>query len=248
MKKITVMVSLLALTMFVFANSAKADSFEDFKAQIQELGKTYIKPFAEDFGGLIGGADFNSGRTVGFPGFDVGLVLVAQSKPNDDNRILKNAGVDAFGIPFLQGSIGLPLVGMDVAVRGIAYSGLTILGGGIRYSFHKSGIAKFIPDVMVSGFYDVINYDYFKGSHYSLNASASFDIPVVKPFVGIGYDNTEIKIKDVSATLNGISDSTGKIRYTAGIKLIPFPFLYVFGAYSIFHGQSGYQLGAGAKF
>jgi hypothetical protein len=236
---------LLAVVLFVFANTARADYFEDFKKEVQE---SLIKPFAEDFGGLIGGADFNSGRTVGFPGFDVGLVLVAQSKPNDDNKILKNAKVNTFGIPFLQGSIGLPLVGMDVAVRGITYSGLTVIGGGVRYSFHKSGIAKFIPDVMVSGFYDVINYEYFKGSHYSLNASASFDIPVVKPFVGIGFDNTEIEVKGTNTSLDGVSASTGKIRSTAGIKIIPFPFLYVFGAYSIFHGQSGYQLGAGAKF
>ncbi|MBI4656743.1 MAG: hypothetical protein HY746_08375 [Elusimicrobia bacterium] len=248
MKKLAIMAVGALLCLTAVSNPVRADSFDDFKAQIQALGKTYIEPFAEDFGGLLGGADFNSGRSVGFPGFDAGIVVVSQFKPSEDNKILKDAGVDAFGIPLVQASVGIPAIKMDAALRGLVYSGLKVIGGGVRYPFHKSGVAKFIPDVMVSAFYDTISHDYFKGSHYSFDVSASFDIPVIKPFAGIGYDKTKLEVESVSALLNGSTGSSGAMRYTAGVKFSPVPFLYVFGAYSIFHGESGAQVGAGAKF
>ena len=78
---------------FVFNAAAMANPFEDFK---NNVGAAYLAPFAKDFGGLLGGTDFNSGRAVGFPGFDVGMTLVMQSKPDSANRILKTANVNAF--------------------------------------------------------------------------------------------------------------------------------------------------------
>jgi hypothetical protein len=134
-------------------------------------------------------------------------------------------------------------------VRGVGYSGFSIVGGGLRYGLLKSGtLTKFIPDVSVSAYYDVISYDYFKGSHMSLDASASFDIPVIKPYVGVGIDRTKLEIKNVSTLLNGTDASISKPRYTVGVRLSPLPLLYVYGAYNILHGQTGYSIGAGAKF
>lgn len=239
--------SLLAVG--VFAGMAKADPFSDFKAQAQALGSSLLKPFAEDLGGLIGGADFNSGRALGFPGFDVGIAATVQSKPNSNNLILKNAGVKAFGMPLVQASAGLPVVGAEIALRGITVSGFSVIGAGARYPVFKSGaLTKFIPDVSVSAFYDVINYGYFKGSHMSFDAAASFDIPVIKPFVGVGLDRTSLEIKGVSTLLNGVDASISKPRYTLGVKFSPLPLLYVYGAYSSLHGQGGYQAGFGARF
>ena len=231
---------------FIFNGAATANPFSDFKTNV---GTAYLKPFARDFGGLLGGSDFSSGRAVGFPGFDVGVAAVVQSKPDSDDKILKNADVKAFGFPLLQASVGLPAVGADIAVRGMSYSSLSIIGGGLRYPLLKSGtLTKFIPDVAVAAFYDTINYTYFKGNHMSLDASASLDIPVIKPFAGIGYDRTKIEVKDVSAALNGASGTAAGMRYTLGLKVTPFPMTYVFGAYSILHGVAGYQAGLGVKF
>lgn len=231
---------------FIFNGAALADPFADFKQEAQD---SFIKPFAKDLGGLIGGSDFSSGRTAGFPGFDIGLSAVVQSKPSDSNRILRNANVKAFGLPLLQASVGLPVVGADIAVRGMSYSSLSVIGGGLRYPLLKSGtVAKFIPDVAVAAFYDVINYTYFKGSHISCDVSASFDLPVIKPFAGIGYDRTKIEVQGVSAALNGASATATGARYTLGLKVTPFPMTYVFGAYSVLHGAAGYQAGFGVKF
>jgi len=246
MKKFTILFPAVLAAVIVLQGAALADPFSDFKKFAAE---SYLKPFAKDFGGLIGGADFHTGRTAGFPGFDVGLVGVIQSKPSSSNMILKAAKVDAFGLVLLQGSVGLPVVDADLAVRGATYSDLTIVGGGLRYGLLKSGtLTKFVPDVAVSVFYDAINYTYFKGSHMSVDAAASLDFPIIKPFAGIGYDRTKLEVKGVGAALDGTSVSVSAPRYTLGVKLVPFPLTYVFAAYSILHGQAGYQAGLGIKF
>lgn len=245
MKKIMLSLCLLPL----LASGAKADPFEDFKAEIQQQGRALLKPFAMDLGGLVGANDFNSGRSLGFPGFEAGLAATVQAKPSPENRLLRDAGVDAFGVAMVHGGVALPVIGADVMARATGYSGFSIIGGGLRKSVLKSGtLTKFIPDVSVAAYYDIITYDYFKGSHLSLDASASFDIPVIKPYVGVGVDRTTLEIKNVDAALNGVDATISKPRYTVGVRLSPLPLLYVYGAYNILHGQAGYSLGAGAKF
>ena len=245
MKKILLSVCLLPL----LAAGVKADPFSDFKKITSD---SYIKPFAADLGGLIGAADFNSGRSIGFPGFEAGIDAAIQAKPSNDNRILRDAKVNAFGLPMAHVGVALPLVGADVMARGVSYSGFSVIGGGLRVPVLKSGaVTKFIPDVSVSAYYDAINFKYFKGTHMSLDAAASFDIPVIKPFIGVGLDRTRVEVKGLSgasAPLNGDSGTISKPRYTVGVRLSPMPLLYVYGAYNILHGQTGYSLGAGLKF
>jgi hypothetical protein len=245
MKNIMLSICLLSL----LAAGAKANPFSDFKAINTDA---YIKPFAEDLGGLIGANDFNSGRSIGFPGFEAGIDAAIQAKPSNDNRILRNAKVNAFGLPMAHAGVALPLVGADLMLRGVSYSGFSIIGGGLRYPLLKSGtLAKFIPDVSVSAYYDVINFDYFKGTHMSFDAAASFDIPVIKPYVGVGLDRTRVEVKGLpvaNAALNGDSGTVSKPRYTVGVRFSPMPLLYVYGAYNILHGQTGYSAGAGLKF
>ena len=242
MKKIVLSICLLPL----LSAAVMADPFSDFKKITTD---SYIKPFAEDLGGLIGATDFNSGRSIGFPGFEAGIDVAVQAKPSNDNRILRNAKVNAFGLPMAHAGVALPLVGADFMLRGVSYSGFSIIGGGLRYPLLKSGtITKFIPDVSVSAYYDVINYTYFKGTHMSFDAAASFDIPVIKPYVGVGLDRTKVEVQGVSALLNGTSGTISKPRYTVGVRLSPMPLLYVYGAYNILHGQTGYSAGAGLKF
>lgn len=241
MKKIILAVLLLPL-----ASAARADTFSDFKTLVQDA---YLKPFAADLGGVIGANDFNSGRSLGFPGFEAGLAVSVQAKPAVENRVLRAADVNMFGVPMLHAGAALPFIGADVMARGTGYSGFSIVGGGLRKSVIKSGtLTKFIPDVSVSAWYDVINYDYFKGTHMSIDAAASFDIPVIKPYVGVGLDRTKVEVKSGTAIPSGTSGTISKPRYTVGVRLSPMPLLYVYGAYNVLHGQSGYSAGAGLKF
>ncbi len=231
----------------LLAASVRADVFKDFKNYA--TSSAYLKPFAADVGGLIGATDFHTGRTTGFPGFDVGVDASIQAKPDTSDTILRDAKVNAFGLPMVHVAVALPLVRADAMVRGVAYSGFSVIGGGLRYQLLKSGtLTKFIPDVSVSAFYDVISQNYFKGSHISLDASASFDLPVIKPFAGVGVDRTRIEAKNGVGIPSGDYGTISKTRYTVGVRLTPLPLTYIYGAYSGLHGQSGYSVGAGLKF
>ena len=84
MKKLMLSLCLLPL----LSVGAAADPFEDFKTQIIAQGEALLKPFAMDLGGVIGANDFNSGRTIGFPGFEAGLAATVQAKPSPENRLL----------------------------------------------------------------------------------------------------------------------------------------------------------------
>jgi len=249
MKKLTGCVGLAAMLALALSSGLCADTFDPLDAFKTNLADGYVKPFAADLGGLIGGADFSSGRTVGFPGFDVGAVGMVQTLPDSDNRILRNAKVKAFGLGLVQGSVALPFLGADVALRGVKYSKLSVAGAGLRYPLLRSGtLTKFIPDVSVSAFYDAVDFKYFTATHVSADLAASFDLPFIKPFAGAGYDRTRVEIKGVSPVFDGTHAIASKPRYTAGARIVPFPFLYVFGAYTLLHGQHGFNFGAGAKF
>ena len=248
MKKFEI-AGLAVMLAVLLSAGVRAETFDPLDKFKTNLADGVLKPFAADLGGLIGGADFSSGRTAGFPGFDVGAVGMIQAKPDKNNVILNAANVKAFGLGMLQGSVGLPLLGTDLVVRGVTYSNISIIGGGLRCPIFRSGtLTKFIPDVSVSAFYDAVEFDYFTGRHLSADLAASFDLPFIKPFAGIGYDRTRVEIKGVSAVFDGVDAIVSKPRYTAGARLVPFPFLYVFGAYTLLHGRHGFNFGAGARF
>lgn len=226
--------------------SASANPFDEFKSRV---AADLLKPFALDVGGLLGSADFHSARTLSFPGFDVGLVGALQAKPEPDDRILTAAGIDSFGLPLLQVSAGLPVVPLNLSLRGLSVGGATFVGGGLKWGLYKSGLLIAIPDVAVNLNYDTLSHDAFKLNHLSGGVQASFNIPVLKPFVGIGFDNTKIEVKDaLTPALNGLSATAKGMRAQVGATMSPLPLLYIFGAYNILHGQNGFSLGMGARF
>ena len=101
MKKIQHIV-FATIAMSFFFGDLYAETFgplDDFKVNVAD---SLVKPFAADLGGLIGGADFSSGRTLGFPGLDIGAVGMVQNRPGRDNLILRNAKVKEFGLGMLQ--------------------------------------------------------------------------------------------------------------------------------------------------
>jgi len=241
MKKL-VLISAIAL---MTASAASASVFDDFRDKLQSQ---YMKPFARDIGGLLGAADFHSGRTVGFPGFDVGVTGSVQATPSSDNGILRDSGVKMFGLPLVQATVGLPY-NIDVSARGMSMAGATIIGGGIKYGVFRHDLAKMLPDVSVGAFYDSLSQDYVKMNHFSTSLAASFDLPIVKPFASAGMDWTHLEAKvDGGDVTSGASVNTAEPRFSVGVGVTPFPLVYAFGAYNWLHGNSGFELGAGVRF
>jgi hypothetical protein len=130
---------------------------------------------------------------------------------------------------------------VDVIVHGMSAEGVRVQGGGVRYGLFKSGlVTKFLPSVGVSAFYDRAEHAVFRADHYSVNASASWDLPIVSPFAGVGYDNTKVKIESaVLPGVAGMSATANGSRLAAGADFTPFPFLRLRGAYTLINKNSG---------
>lgn len=247
MQKKSAVALLSAVLGLAFAGDACAlNMFKEFGSR---LTSDSMKPFARDLGGLIGAADFHSASVTGFPGFDIGVVGSFQAKPDKDNTILRDAGVGAFGLPIIQAEVGLPK-DFGLVVRSMPISdGAPILGAGLRYGIFKHTVAKMLPDLTFSAFYDALNNDYMKFRHYSFDLTAGFDLPVVKPYAGIGFDESKLETK-----VNGVGVSAGEdtksseFRFMAGVSATPFPLGYVNAGLSVSHGQLGFQGGLGVRF
>ena len=241
MKKTT---SLLAIVLLC-STSAFAGSLGNFG---NLTSPAPLNPFARDLGGIIGGADFHSGRTLGFPGFDIGVAGTVQTKPDKDDSILRSGNMHTFGAPLLQAEIGLPLH-FDVIGRGTGFQGAHLLGGGLRYGLHHSGKLSPLPDIAISAFGDSLHHRYFNLTHYSADAVASFGLPILKPYVGVGYDYTEVT---ASASLpTGVASAKGigrGTRLTGGVDVQPLPLFHFYGAYVLLHGISGFEAGLGLRF
>lgn len=239
------MKTLLAV-LVLLATSAHADPFADFQSKIQT---DYVKPFALDLGGVLGGASAHTGRTLGMPGFWVGAVASVQTRPDRDDRVLRDAGVKAFGVPMIEAGVGLPFK-IDVIVHGVSGGGVSIYGGGLRYGLYRTDLVDtFLPNVSISAFGDKVNHRYFSASHGDVNAVATWNLPIVKPYFLAGFDVTEVKVgAATTAGVTGAKATARGTRFSAGVDLHPLPLISLRGAYTIRHGIPGFDLGLGVQF
>ncbi len=243
--RIKLRLSVLSLVLLI-PLSSWAGPFNQFSSLIQSQA---LKPFALDIGGVLGGAEFDPTPPTGFPGASVQMVGVMQTTPNSNDIVLKDNGVKEFGLPMLQATVGLPFH-LDVVAHGFSYDGATVLGGGLRYGlFTPSRLLLFLPTVELSAMGDVINDSAFSMTHLSADASAIWRLPIIQPFLGVGFDDTKATIDSAQLVgLNGLSATATGSRLAAGIDFTAIPFVTLRAAYMVFHGISGGELTAGVGF
>ncbi|MBI4368670.1 MAG: hypothetical protein HY547_00415 [Elusimicrobia bacterium] len=235
------------LTAAIAAQAADSfDPFKEFKSQITSVD--FLKPFAKDIGAIIGGGSFHTGRSLGFPGVDVGGHLAIQKKPSSDNVILNGANVDAFGLPMVQGEVGLPF-NIDVILRGFTYKDYALVGGGIRYGLFKMRMLPLSPGIAVSGFVHTFAHNFFSLSHQAANLTVDLSVPLVSPYIGFGIDRTSVKVNsaDVAALVGQTATATGN-RIALGVNLKLIPLTYLHAAATRYNGNVGYEGGLGVKF
>lgn len=240
------MIPAVSVALAFLASSAHADPFADFKTRAQS---DLIKPFALDLGGVIGGASAHTGRALGLPGFWAGVVASVQLRPDNNNRILRDSGVKAFGVPLLEAGVGLPFK-IDVIVHGSSGGGASIYGGGLRYGLYRTSlIDSFLPNVSISAFADKVNHRYFSASHNALNAVATWNLPIIKPFFLAGFDATTVTVGAATTPgVVGLKASARGSRFSIGVDAHPLPLISLRGAYTLRHGVPGFDLGLGAQF
>lgn len=236
---------LLLAALLAWAGPALADQYGGFE-QYADAGS--LKPFARDLGGVLGAASFHSGRILGFSGFDVGIKGGVQFRPERDDRILRGRGVKMFGLPWVQADVGMPYI--DGFVRGMSFEGLTIAGGGLRYSLLKVSDVPWTPQLLVSGVAHSVVHQHFSASHLGASLVASMGTAKFVPYIGAGVDRTRLVVRSSLAdpTLNGNTVTAVGSRFTAGIRLRFWTFVYLNAAGTLLHGQPGAEVGAGVRF
>ena len=233
MKKLLVAISLVMLPAAVFAYTNISD---DFRAHYAGNASN-LSAYNKDINTLIGLNDFHTGKATSFPGFDIGGTFSAV-KVGDDNNI---SSEDYLTTAFLTAETFIPVANISVALRGTSYNGFDLIGGGIKYYYNVLELV----DLTLSGFYDRAQTDWYTTDHYSLSAVASMNLVIVTPYLGIGYDYGDLSTRKMDVNR---STSDGAMRYTAGIRVSPFPFVYVFGAYTKTSANEGFQGGIGLNF
>ncbi len=226
---------LLGVLCFTGAVSYAANIADDFRSHYN--ASSDLAAYNKDLNALIGLADFHTGQGTSFPGFDIGATLSAV-KTSSNNNI---SSEDYMYAGFITAETKIPVLNLGVVLRGTDMNGFQSLGGGLKYNF---GLFDTIH-ISLGGFYDRGSTDWYSTDHYSLSAVASLDVLFLTPYVGIGYDYGELKTKDL---LPSRSTSDGDMRYTAGVNVTPFPFVYLFAAYTQTSSSHGLQGGIGLNF
>ena len=131
-------------------------------------------------------------------------------------------------------------MGIGIAARGTSYNDFESLGGGLKWTGNVATI-----HLAAGLFYDRFKTDYYDGDHFSASASASLDLVVLTPYIGIGYDYSEMETKHFLTNHKTDDDA---VRYTAGVNIHPFPFVYLYGAYTYTKNSQGVQGGVGIHF
>ena len=222
------------LVVFAFALPASADMGTDFRDHFDVNG---FASYNRDLATMIGQADFHTSKGATFPSFDVGVSIAAVNTSSDNF-----SSNDYFYAPYVTAETQLPFFNISPALRGTTYDGFHSLGAGVKW--HES-IA--IVNLGASVFYDRYGTDYYDGDHFSISTSASVPLLVFTPFVGIGYDYSGIKTKDMGAA-SGKTSYDGVARYTAGVNFHPIPLVYVYGAYTYTKYNHGFEGGVGLNF
>ncbi len=243
MKRLALAAAALLCAASAFAG---ADQYGGF-ARYADEGS--LKPFARDLGGVLGSATFQSGRSLGLTGFDVGARFGGQAHPSAGDLILRNNGVHAFGLPWVQAEVGMPFK-ISGFIRGISYQGLTIAGGGLRYGIYAASDKPWAPQVLVSAVAHSVVHQDFSASHFGANLVCSAGTPFFAPYAGIGFDRTRLVVRQsaLDPTLNGREVSTLESRATLGMRLTPYQFTYFNLAATMAHGQPGAEAGLGVRF
>ncbi len=237
---------LLAFALTLAAVPALADQYGGFHTYADSGS---LKPFARDLGGVLGSATFHSARSLGVSGWDVGARGGMQFRPDTNDRILRSNGVHAFGLPWAEGEVGLPW-GIDGFVRGISYQGLTIAGGGLRYSLRKANDQPWTPHLLASIVTHSVVHQDFSASHFGGSLVGSMGTSKFTPYIGVGFDRTRLVVRNstIDPTQNGREVTATESRFTAGMQFRPWTFFYVHGAYVLVHGYPGSEAGLGIRF
>ncbi len=231
-----------------------ANLFDTFTGNITgvsaELAQKRLDNFAKDLGVMMAGGQFHQGKTLGFPGFDIG-VRTPVKKAGGDNDIARSADVNTLIFPALQAEIGLPSK-FDLLGRYSAISDAVVTGVGIRYGVIKNSLPG-APSLSVQSMYSTLSAsagdNKLKATNVAFSGVASIDLEIINPYLGITYSTTKVE-PDPSLPLPraGISGDASGVIFEGGINMDILPLTYLQVGALVAEGELGYSAGLGVRF
>jgi hypothetical protein len=203
-------------------------------------------------------------------GFDVGVRVVTMMVKNDQKPVLPwplyyNAPANGvfsdmtlMPLPLLQASVGLP-GNVEATGRFFTYpmgegetkGNITLIGLGLKYGLLQNML---LPRLSVTAAYHYLTvpdeFDFGKVSSFSGALLASKDFAIIELYGGVGIDYNKLEVDLL------LPDPIGKVtkkydrqnmRYNLGIKIKPFPLLFIHADYN-FGGVQGFNAGLGVSF
>jgi len=239
---------LLAIVLSVSTAISAFAGFSDFD---NNVNKADLEPFARDIGGMLGANAAHSGRSLGFPGFDVGVKMGGMVKIDRDDGILKAADLKSFGMPWIQAELGLPFK-LDGFIRGFSTGGFSMVGGGLRYGLLNVTDLPLTPQLTITGMANTLSYSQFSATHFSGNLTVSVKALIIEPYLGVGYDRTKVEVKKVAVgnttATEGMTAVGTAPRVTLGLNLKPLPLFYIHAGYTLIKAAQGFEAGVGVRF
>jgi len=231
-----------------------------------------IDPLLDLFGFYTGGGLYHTADVHGLGGFDIGVRMVTMMVKDDQKPDLPFlplytpgapingvfSDVSLMPLPLLQASVGLP-GNLEPTGRFFTYplgegekqGNITLIGLGLKYGLIQNML---LPRVSVTAAYHYLNvpdeFDFGKVSSFSGALLASKDFVFIEIYGGVGIDYNKLEVDfQLPDPIGNVSKEYTKqnMRYNLGLKLKPFPLLFIHADYN-FGDVQGFNAGLGVSF
>ena len=209
-----------------------------------EQAQKYLNNLSSDLGNIMTGGSFSASAAFGVSGIDVHLKI---NYNKISNEIMEAEGINELYVPMLTGGIKLSDQ-LDVLAKYGYLQDANIYGGGLRLLLFE-GRDFVIPSISVHGMYTLIKADdgenKLDGNNLGLGTVATFNLPIVTPYVGIGWDKTKISPK--SSNKQNLEGSYEGFGYYAGVSVSAIIINGTVGI-SVYDGYVSYTFGLSSAF
>ncbi len=247
MKRLTHLILMLFMGLSLSSEAMATDVnfFSEFEKYAKEEIDEVATPIVEAFGMAVGGGIYNSAKTHGVLGFDIGVRTMMLIIPEGESDIYDASDISFIAMPTVQVGLGLP---MDIELMARAISvpfqdeSLSLYGGGIKKNVSPHLPIPAMPDIAIIAAYHRFKAgDILTSGHFSLDLAVSKSFLVITPYAGFGIDWTKMDIEYTYVEDNPLLPNepvehtidTRTTRLTLGLNVTPFPFVKLFADYNI---------------
>ncbi|WP_372518810.1 hypothetical protein [Candidatus Ruminimicrobiellum ovillum] len=242
-KLLSVFAVLCFVSITVFAGPfAKFNDMLDYTTQ--EQAQKYLDNLASDLGNIMTGGSFSASAGLGLNGIDLHL-KVNYNKVSSE--IFEAEEINELYVPMLTGAVALP-GNINILAKYGYMQDTNIYGAGLRYKIFE-GKDLIIPSVSIQGMYTLLKADdginKVDGNNLGLGAVATFNIPIVTPYIGVGWDKTKVNPK--SSNKQDLEGSYEGFGYYAGVSVSAVIINGTVGI-SVYDGYVSYTIGLSSGF